>query len=468
MVITSKIKLVIQTTAATLVVALAAIGVAQATTIGTNISTSAITSDSSLTVAGATTLQAAASITSTTNPQLTIKYDSTNYWSEGVSATGAVTFTRYGSALQNGFTLADTVAIATSTAQTILTVNSTSTANASTTLAVYQAGSGDILNLYDGSTAVFTVKDGGTVGVASSTPWGLLAVEQSTETRSFVVGNSGSSTPSFVINGVNGDGRVGIGVASPSSALHVQNAVSPQLTLAYDSSNYYTTGASSTGVITFTRYGSALQNGFTLADTVAIATSTAQTILTVNSTSTTNASTTLAVYQAGSGDILNLYDGGTAVFTVLDGGKIGVSSSTPFALLSVNSSAGVDPFVVGSSTATTFIVDRNQNIGVATTSPWGLLSVELGTETNSLVVANTGSTTPSFIIKGVNGDGRVGIGTSTPGAMFAVGDGSAATTTFDFAKPCFRVTASDGTSLYYSISSVGTLGGWATSTTSCF
>ena len=309
MVITSKIKLVIQTTAATLVVALAAIGVAQATTIGTNISTSAITSDSSLTVAGATTLQAAASITSTTNPQLTIKYDSTNYWSEGVSATGAVTFTRYGSALQNGFTLADTVAIATSTAQTILTVNSTSTANASTTL---------------------------------------------------------------------------------------------------------------------------------------------------------------AVYQAGSGDILNLYDGGTAVFTVLDGGKIGVSSSTPFALLSVNSSAGVDPFVVGSSTATTFIVDRNQNIGVATTSPWGLLSVELGTETNSLVVANTGSTTPSFIIKGVNGDGRVGIGTSTPGAMFAVGDGSAATTTFDFAKPCFRVTASDGTSLYYSISSVGTLGGWATSTTSCF
>lgn len=309
MVLTKKIRLFIQTTATTLVLTLAVAGVAQATTIGTNITTSAITTDGALTVAGATTLQAAASITSTTNPQLTIKYDASNYWTQGASATGAVTFTRYGSALQNGFTLADTVAIATSTAQTILTVNSTSTANASTTLAVYQAGTGDIVNFYDGS---------------------------------------------------------------------------------------------------------------------------------------------------------------TAVFTVLDGGKIGVASSTPFGLLSVNSSAGVDPFVVGSSTATTFIVARNLNVGVATTSPWGLLSVEQGTETNSLIVANMGSTTPSFIIKGVNGMGRVGIGTTTPGAMLSVGDGSSATTTFDFAKPCFRVTASNGTALYYSISSIGTLGGWATSTTSCF
>lgn len=262
------------------------------------------------------------------------------------------------------------------------------------------------------------------------------------------------------------------GASTLQAAASITSTTNPQLTVKYDSSNYWSEGVSATGAVTFTRYGSTLQNGFTFADTMNIATSTTKTVLTVNSSNTSNATTTLAVYQAGIGDIVNFYDGSTAVFTVLNGGKIGVSSSTPFGLLSVNSSAGVDPFVVGSSTATTFIVARNLNIGVASTSPWGLLSVEQGTETNSLVVANTGSTTPSFIIKGVNGDGRVGIGTTTPGAMFAVGNGSSATTTFDFSKPCFRMQVdSAGTiqTIYYWPSLVtGNVGGWATSTTSCY
>jgi len=197
--------LFVKTAAATLVVALATVGSVGATTIGTNIST-----DGTLTVAGASTLQAAASITSTTNPQLSVKYDTANYMTQGVSSTGVVTFTRYGSALQKGFTLADTVAIATSTLQTLLTVDSTNSSNASTTLAVYTNGTGN--------SAIFM---GGNVGVASSTPWGLLAVEQSTETRSFVVGNSGSSTPSFVINGVNGDGRVGVASSSPYATFSI-------------------------------------------------------------------------------------------------------------------------------------------------------------------------------------------------------------------------------------------------------
>ena len=213
----SKLKLLIQSAATTLVAALSLAGtVGATTTIGANIST-----DGSLTVATTSTLQGAASITSTTNPQLTVKYDTSNYYTEGVSATGVVTFTRLGSALQKGFTLADTVAIASSTLQTLLTIESSSTSNASTTLAVYQFGTGDILNLYDGGTAVFTVKDGGTIGVASSTPWGLLAVEQGTESKSLLVMNSGSSTPSFIINGVNGDGRVGVASSSPYATFSI-------------------------------------------------------------------------------------------------------------------------------------------------------------------------------------------------------------------------------------------------------
>lgn len=204
-----KLRLAMQSAATALTFALATVGsVGATTTIGTNIST-----DGTLTVAGASTLQAAASITSTTNPQLTVKYSAASYMTQGVSTTGVVTFTRYGSALQKGFTLADTVAIATSSLQTLLTVDSTNSSNASTTLAVYTNGTGNA--------AIFM---GGSVGVASSTPWGLLSVEQSTETYSLVVGNSGSSTPSLVVSGVNGNGRVGIATSSPSAMFSIGDA----------------------------------------------------------------------------------------------------------------------------------------------------------------------------------------------------------------------------------------------------
>jgi hypothetical protein len=70
-----------------------------------------------------------------------------------------------------------------------------------------------------------------------------------------------------------------------------------------------------------------------------------------------------------------------------------------------------------------------------------------------------------------NDNNKVGIGSTTPSALLSAGVAasvSSATTTIDFAKPCFRMTTDSGTMLYYYISSTNTLGGWATSTTSCF
>lgn len=251
----SKLRFIMRSAAATLVVALAAVGsVGATTTIGTNIST-----DGTLTVASTSTLQAAASITSTTNPQLTVKYDTTNYMTQGVSATGVVTFTRYGSALQKGFTLADTVAIASSTLQTLLTVESSSSSNASTTLAVYQFGTGDIFRLYDSGTQVFTVKDGGTVGVGSSTPWGLLSVAESTETYSFIVSHTGSTTPAFVITGIGGaggGGRTGIGTSTPSALFSIGKtptgiATGTMFALGFNDSTYVGTTTVDLGKVCF-------------------------------------------------------------------------------------------------------------------------------------------------------------------------------------------------------------------------
>jgi len=67
---------------------------------------------------------------------------------------------------------------------------------------------------------------------------------------------------------------------------------------------------------------------------------------------------------------------------------------------------------------------------------------------------------------------RVGIGSTTPSALFSVGETgsvSSATTTIDFAKPCFRMMTEDGTMLYlYLKLNANAYSNWATSTNSCF
>ena len=51
-------------------------------------------------------------------------------------------------------------------------------ANSSTTAGIItQTGAGDILNLFDGTTEVFTVKDGGKVGIGTDNPGATLTVQ---------------------------------------------------------------------------------------------------------------------------------------------------------------------------------------------------------------------------------------------------------------------------------------------------
>ncbi|MDQ5893303.1 MAG: trimeric autotransporter adhesin, partial [Patescibacteria group bacterium] len=61
-----------------------------------------------------------------------------------------------------------------------------------------------------------------------------------------------------------------------------------------------------------------------------------------------------------------------------------------------------------------FIVNSAGNVGIGTTSPYAKLSVEMGTENDTFVVANQGSSTPAFVVRGVNGNGSVGIGVANP------------------------------------------------------
>ena len=61
---------------------------------------------------------------------------------------------------------------------------------------------------------------GGSVGIASSTPWGLLSVEQQSSAPVFAVSDYGTSTPHLLIDGM---GRVGMGSSSPWGTLSVHS-----------------------------------------------------------------------------------------------------------------------------------------------------------------------------------------------------------------------------------------------------
>jgi hypothetical protein len=61
--------------------------------------------------------------------------------------------------------------------------------------------------------------------------------------------------------------------------------------------------------------------------------------------------------------------GASAAFTIAASGNAGIGTTSPWAKLSVDSTAGIPQFVIGSSTATQFIVDSIGRVGIGTTSP---------------------------------------------------------------------------------------------------
>jgi hypothetical protein len=126
---------------------------------------------------------------------------------------------------------------------------------------------------------------------------------------------------------------------------------------------------------------------------------------------------------------------------------VGISSTSPWAKLSVNPSAlgaGVPEFVIGSSSATHLIVDGGGNVGIGTASPTSALSVYPSSATGGIQIAaqatllsftdTNGGQTSSYIsvdnggwifnngssFMSVNALGSVGIGSTTPWAKLSV------------------------------------------------
>jgi len=137
----------------------------------------------------------------------------------------------------------------------------------------------------------------------------------------------------------------------------------------------------------------------------------------------------------------------------------------PYILYNDGYRSALDILTTGTSTAANIqTTSTGVGSGIGSTTPSGLFVVEMGTEANSMVVGNNGSTTPSFVVRGVNNDGRVGIATTTPSAMLSVGD-VMSTSTIDVGKACFRFASDVSTTVMYMWFDDN---GLATSTRSCF
>ncbi|MFC1615456.1 beta strand repeat-containing protein, partial [Patescibacteria group bacterium] len=99
--------------------------------------------------------------------------------------------------------------------------------------------------------------------------------------------------------------------------------------------------------------------------------------------------------------------------TILGSGKVGIGTTSPLGLLSLNAPAGQNSFVIGSSTATSFVVDEFGNVGIGTTSPSALLSVKgAGTTTGRAFAISDSADAEKFTVLD---NGNVGIGTAAPG-----------------------------------------------------
>ena len=147
-----------------------------------------------------------------------------------------------------------------------------------------------------------------------------------------------------------GNKRVGVGTGTPASFMELQVADAANddgLLIDFnETGNYHalkidSEAAFSAIQVSGTKAGEFIQDGsggYGLDVSRNIAEAGSNPLVTITDSNASNTQTTLEVRQAGTGDILNLFDGVTEVLTVLDGGNVGIGPTNPGYKLDVTTS----------------------------------------------------------------------------------------------------------------------------------
>jgi len=174
---------------------------------------------------------------------------------------------------------------------------------------------------------------------------------------------------------------------------------------------------------------------------------------TLSSTLAVTGAATLSSTAAISDDLsVNTND----LYVDISANRTGIGTSTPWATLSIDTNAGDNAFVIGSSTATYLRVDTN-----------GVLrgNESLG---DSADLRWDGTTNTHLLFADVSAE-RVGIASSSPTAQLSVGAGGTASSTMAVGRFCIRAQQENGTTVYlYLGANQAANQPFATSSTSCF
>lgn len=253
-------------------------------------------------------------------------------------------------------TITGTLAVTGATTVTATVDVQSSTATSTLSTGGFNVGSGQFI----------IQQTSGRVGIASTTPWGLFSIEQTSMEWIFAVADKGTSTPSLVVVG---NGRVGIGTSTPAERLSVHG-------------NLLVAGTSSVSAL--------------------IATGTA---ILATEAGNVGVGTTSPVQKLSVGG--SLFVGASAVGGTIGGFGVGNATTTAGAIentgnvLFGDAAGDIAMFASGDI--------RYNNIGTTTISRINVAGWSIAT-----------STSPAPLVRYDTTNTRVGIATGTPTATFTV------------------------------------------------
>jgi len=256
----------------------------------------------------------------------------------------------------------------TNTRNLVEIINNNTLATGAVPLRLQQDSTGDIFQVYDGVTEVFTILDGGNVGIGATAPDADLHVQSSSTTKLRIESDDDSDT--FLVFKANGTNKYTVGYESSTGNLDFTGT-------SFTNNKYMSLNSGNLGIGTTTP--------------------TATLDVSVDSSSTE----TFKLTQNGTADIVNIFDGATEVFTILDGGNVGIGTTSPNAPLSFPATTGEK-----------IRLYNTQNYGFGIQSSLMQIYANASADRVGIGYGGSDSFTETLTIKGSN----VGIGDTPPTA----------------------------------------------------